>query len=314
MSAVRMFDERATREALPFGTLIESLRTMFRQGCTVPERHVHRIDGPEGQGTSLIMPAWNERYFGIKTVNVFPGNALSNRPALHSTYQLFDARTGAPIALMDGDVITSRRTAAASALAASYLAPKTSRRLLVVGAGRVGSLLAEAYGTMFDLDEVAVWTRSAPDAAALAERLRRAGIRAVDAPSLPEAASRADIVSCATLATQPIVRGAWLNLEGHLDLIGSFTPQMREADDDAFRSAAVFVDTREALGKSGDLLGPLSSGVLSKEDIAGTLSDLCTGKAMGDIRPKGRTVFKSVGTALEDLAAAIQVFESAGVQ
>ena len=307
---MRIFDEQATRDALPFETLIESLRSMFRAGCTVPERHVHHIESATAQGTSLIMPAWNERYFGVKVVNVFAGNAAAKRPSLHSTYQLFDACTGAPIAQMDGNVITSRRTAATSALAASYLAAKESKRLLIVGSGRVASLLAEAYREVFELEKVAVWNRDASGAAALVQRLRIQGFHAVEANNLAEAASDADIVSCATLATEPLVRGVWLREGSHLDLIGSFTPQMREADDDAIRNACLFIDTEEAAKKSGDLLAPLASGRLVNADIAGTLSDLCSGKELKQVRPRARTVFKSVGTALEDLSAAIQVFES----
>ncbi|WP_088958661.1 ornithine cyclodeaminase family protein [Variovorax sp. HW608] len=306
---MRFFDQNATCEALPFKSLIESLRSTFRGGCSVPDRHVHSIKGLTGQGTSLIMPAWNGQYFGVKTVNVFPGNASLSRPALHSTYQLFDANTGVPIAQMDGDVITARRTAAASALAASYLARATAKRLLVVGAGRVASLLPEAYLEVFDLDEIAVWSRDRSKLAAMVQTLRCKGLNVIEAGDLAEGVRRADIVSCATLATIPIVQGAWLRPGSHLDLIGSFTPEMREADDDAFTCAHVFVDTEEALKKSGDLLGPFATGALARSDIRGTLRELCLG-----IRPWRsdvgvRTIFKSVGTALEDLAAAIQVYE-----
>jgi ornithine cyclodeaminase len=116
-------------------------------------------------------------------------------------------------------------------------------------------------------------------------------------------------VSCATLATAPIVQGSWLKPGTHLDLIGSFTPQMREADDDCFRHSCVFVDTDEAPQKSGDLIGPLSRNVLSLADLKGTISALCRGDAHGRLDGSERTVFKAVGTALEDLAAAAQVYQ-----
>jgi len=288
-----LFDAAATRDALPFERLIPALQAMFESGCEVPRRHVHEITAPGGSRfTSLIMPAWLPgRYFGVKTVNVAPGNAALGLPGLHSTYLLYDANSGVPLAQIDGNVVTARRTAAASALAASRLARGDARRLLVVGAGQVARLLPDAYRAVLAIEEVVVWTRSAPF-------------------DLASAASAADIVSCATLATEPIVRGAWLQPGSHLDLIGGFTPAMREADDDCFAGAGIYVDTDEALEKSGDLLGPIARGVFSAADVRGTLAGLCRGTAAGRRSRSERTVFKSVGTALEDLAAAILVYET----
>ena len=306
------FDATATREALPFERLIPALRALFAAGCTVPPRHVHEIAAPGGGSlTSLVMPAWLQgRYYGIKTINIAPGNAARGLPGLHASYLLFDAVTGVPLALIDGDQITTRRTAAASALAACWLARPDARRLLVVGAGQVAFLLPEAYRAVRPIDRVTVWARSAERAGALADDLCRRGIVAQSVPDLEAAVAEADIVSCATLATAPLIHGRWLRPGSHLDLIGSFTPAMREADDDCFVGARVWVDTEEALHKRGDLLGPLSRGVIQAADIAGTLATLARGSANGRRSADERTVFKSVGTALEDLAAAMQVFES----
>jgi len=306
---VKIFDEAATTQALPFGTLIERLRHMFRAGCHVPARHVHLVETELAQGTVLIMPAWTDRYLGIKTVNVYPGNSGRGLPGLFAAYTLFDATTGQVLAVMDGNVITSYRTAAASALAASYLARPDARRLLVVGAGRVGSALPLAYREIMQLESVEIWNRSGAAAQGLAASLVARGIAARAVHDLEEAVGRADVVSCATLATAPVVRGKWLARGAHVDLIGSFTPAMREADDDVFAGASVFVDTAEALQKSGELLDPLSRGVISASSIRGNLHELCTGRVHGRRRSDERTVFKSVGTALEDLAAAIAVYE-----
>ena len=306
---MRIFEETATREALPFDLLIARLREMFRSGCKVPARHVHIVESETSQGTVLIMPAWTGRYLGIKTVNIYPGNSKLGLPGLFSAYTLFDATTGQVLAQMDGNVITSRRTAAASALAASYLARKESKRLLVVGAGRVGSLLPRAYAEVFDLQAIDIWDRTGSVAEAVAQSLAVDGLPAMAVADLRDATTQADIVSCATLATSPVISGNWLRPGTHLDLIGSFTPDMRESDDSAFVRASVFVDTSEALQKSGDLLGPISRGVIALSDIEGTLADLCEGRVNVMRRKEGRTIFKSVGTALEDLAAAIQVFE-----
>lgn len=309
---MQIFDAEATRQALPFERLIPALRAMFAAGCEVPKRHVHEIVAADGTlVTSLIMPAWLPgRYYGVKTVNIAPGNAARGLPGLHSTYLLYDAVTGAPLAWMDGNQITARRTAAASALAASWLAPPDARHLLVVGAGQVARLIPDAYRAVRAIERVTVWARSSQQADALAGELREHGFEAHSAVDLEAAAREADIVSCATLATAPLVQGRWLRPGSHLDLIGSFTPSMREADDECFVGAALYVDTDEALHKSGDLLGPMSRGVFTAAQVRGTLAGLARAEVT-PARPAGeRSVFKSVGTALEDLAAAIQVYES----
>ena len=309
---MRFFDAAATRHGLPFERLIPALRERFAQGCEVPLRHSHLIAGAsDGALTSLIMPAWVPgRYYGVKTVNIATGNARFGLPGLHSTYLLYDAVTGVPLAWMDGDQITARRTAAASALAASWLARADARHLLVVGAGQVARLLPEAYRTVRTIERVTVWARDSAKASALAAELREDGWDARGETDLESAVGAADIVSCATLATAPVVRGRWLRLGSHLDLIGSFTPTMREADDACFADAALYVDTEEALAKSGDLLGPMSRGVFGAGDVIGTLAQLSLATAPGRTSASQRTVFKSVGTALEDLAAAMLVHEA----
>jgi ornithine cyclodeaminase/alanine dehydrogenase-like protein (mu-crystallin family) len=294
---VRLLDADATRERLPLPALIEALRAMFISGCEVPARHVHQV----GDGTVLLMPAWRTgALLGLKTVNVFPGNGARGLPGVHSVYTLFDARTGEPLAQMDGNEITTRRTVAASALAASFLARRGARRLLVVGAGRVARLTTEAMRAVRPgLDQVELWSRRPAAAQALAAAV---GGRAV--ADLEAAVRRADIVSCATLAGAPLVHGAWLGDGAHLDLVGSFTPAMREADGAAFARARVFVDTAEALTKSGDVLQAVAEGAFDRATVQGTLAELCRGERAGRAADDEITLFKSVGTALEDLAAA----------
>jgi len=305
---MKQFDLEATARRLDFPALIAALERQFIEGCEVPARHVHAVGDSI---TALVMPAWRPgRYFGLKVVNVAPGNAARGLPGLFATYQLFDATTGAPLALIDGGELTARRTAAASALAASRLARADARRQLIVGAGRVGSLLAPACRAIREIDDVMVWSRDPAAAARLAASLAADGHPARAVADLASAVADADIVSCATLAKEPLIRGEWLAPGSHLDLIGGFTPAMREADDACFAGAGVWVDTAEALAKAGDLLHPIASGALAREDVRGTLADLCAAPAPAR-DPIARTVFKSVGTALEDLAAAILVYESA---
>jgi ornithine cyclodeaminase len=313
---MQIFDAEATAAALPFERLVPALRQRFAAGCEVPARQVHEIVLPDGGTcTSLIMPAWAVAgaagHYGVKIVNIAAASAARGIAAVQASYLLFDAATGVPRALIDGRVLTARRTAAASALAASYLARADARRLLLVGAGAVARLLPEAYLAVRPIEQVRVWARTLAGADALVAGLRSRGIDAAACTDLDAAAAQADIVSCATLATAPLVRGRCLAAGSHLDLIGSFTPQMREADDDCFAGASIYVDSDEALKKSGDLLGPLQRGVVAQSQLRGTLAALCRGEAAGRRTPAERTVFKSVGTALEDLAAAMQVVGAA---
>ena len=302
-------DAVTTRRHLGMAPLIEALRAMFIAGCEVPTRHAHHLSGAPGTtepgGTLLVMPAWQPGLrLGLKTVTVFPGNSARGMPGLHSTYLLFDAATGAPLAQLDGDEITSRRTAAASALAASFLARPDARRLLIVGTGRVAQLMAEAMRAVRAIDEVQVWNHRPASALALAARLRDVGYRANATQDLAHAVRAADIVSSATLSTAALIQGAWLRPGTHVDLIGSFTPQMREADAECFARCQVFVDTDEALAKSGDVLQAVAEGRFSAASLQGTLADLCAGRHTGRRDATDCTLFKSVGTALEDLAAA----------
>jgi ornithine cyclodeaminase len=307
---MRVIDAAAVTRATPFERLVPALRALFARGAEVPPRQVLTLEDPAGGPalTSLVMSAWDPgRFYAVKVINIAPGNAARGLPGLHASVLLHDAVTGVPLALMDGDAITTRRTAAASALAASWLAPADAREMLVVGAGRVAALLPAAYRAVRPIERVTVWARRREAAEALAARWRDEGFDVQVARDLDVAVKHVPIVSCATLATAPVVRGGWLAPGSHLDLIGSFMPAMREADDACFRGASVWVDTEEALAKSGELLAPMASGAWRREDLRGTLARLARGEVQGRTAATERTVFKSVGTALEDLAAAMLV-------
>ncbi len=291
---------------LDYRPLVEALREMFRVGCVSPVRHHHQIgteDGPEA--TLLLMPAWQVgEVIGIKIATVFPSNAERDLPGVQANYLLLDGTTGEGIALLDGAELTARRTACASALAADYLARPDARTLLVVGTGTLSTHLARAHCAVRDIAEVRVWGRRPERARAVADALAADGMDAAYAPDLEDAVRAADVVSCATLSTEPLVHGAWLRPGQHLDLVGAFRPDMREADDDAIRAATVFVDTRDgALAEGGDVVQPVASGVLDPEAVL-DLFDLTRSSHPGRTSREEITLFKSVGTALEDLAAA----------
>jgi ornithine cyclodeaminase len=299
------FDATATHVRLPMPALIEALREMAIEGCVVPQRQVHTVAQGAAPGRLLSMAAWQPgRYLGVKTVTVFAANAARGLPSLHAIYTLFDAGTGVPLAQIDGAALTARRTACVSALAASMLARDDASRLLVVGAGRVASLLPLAMAAVRPIEHVLVWNHRSEGAHALARSLCEQGLRAEATDDLHQAVQHADIVSCATLATQPLIRGEWLQPGTHLDLIGSFAPDMREADALCVARARVFVDQDEALDKAGDLLQAIAEHAFERDALQGTLEQLCRGQRGGRGNPSEITLFKSVSSAWQDLAAA----------
>ncbi|OZI76226.1 ornithine cyclodeaminase family protein [Bordetella genomosp. 2] len=306
-----IIDTEQTRRALAFPDVIAALRDAFQAGASVPPRHVHSIESGGARGTSLIMPAWNEQgYFGVKVINIFPENTRQGLPGLHAVYSLYSARTGVPLAQVDGDVVTVWRTAGAAALGASCLARPDARVLLIVGSGRIAGLLAPAMRAVRPIERVLVWNVRPEGARALAASLAGQGFDAQAVEALEPAVRQADIVSCATLSTEPLVRGAWLRPGTHLDLIGSFKPDMKETDPACFDGTEVYVDTDEAPTKSGDLLAAFEAGVLAPAAIRGTLADLISGQAPGRTAASQVTVFKAVGSALEDLTLAAMVYEA----
>ncbi len=301
--------------ALEFSALIEALRQMFRSRDVVaPQRHHHAIPVPGGgHGELRIMPAWEAgRHLGIKLLTVFPGNAARDTATLMGQYLLLEASSGKPLALLDGPALTARRTAAASALAASYLARNDCERLLMVGAGALASHLIHAYASVRPICNVLVWSRDPKRAARLAQRLKTRALNVAPTDDLQRAVNGAHIVVCATPSREPLMKGHWLPLGVHVDLVGGFTPEMREADDDTMRRARIFVDSRDgALAEAGDIVAPIASGAISADDIAGDLFDLTRGDRAGRRFHDQITLFKSVGLALEDLAAAKLAYDTA---
>jgi ornithine cyclodeaminase len=303
---MRVYSADETAGALPYGPLVDAIEEMFRTGATAPLRHHHtmkRSDEPDA--VLLVMPAWStgKDFGGVKIVNVTPGNAGRGLPAITASYLLFDEVTGRHLAIFDGATLTARRTAAVSALAARHLSREDASTVLVVGAGRVGRELPAAFSAVRPIKRVLIWNRTEAPAKALAGELTSGGLEAKFVSNLEAAVAEADIISCATLSREPVVRGAWLRPGQHLDLVGAFTPEMRETDDEAMRRAKVFIDTQAATTEAGEIRMPLEAGVIGREDIRGTLYDLCAaGKMARDAHDI--TIFKGVGHALEDLASA----------
>jgi alanine dehydrogenase len=299
------------REALDWPSMVAALEEMFRQQSHAPLRQHHITNNVDSlPATLLLMPAWTDSYVGVKVANIFPSNSARALPAVSASYVLSSGRTGEVLAIVEGGELTARRTAAASALATRFLARHDASRLLIVGTGRLSCNLALAHGSVRSIDEVLVWGRRLEQANRVVQELARAGLNASVAQDLEAAVASADIVSCATLSQLPLIRGEWLSPGSHLDLVGGFTPQMREADDLAIKRSTVFVDTRAgACLEAGDIVTPMKEGVLTSEEIQADLHELCRGQHPGRRSVDEITLFKSVGAALEDLAAAALVFE-----
>ena len=304
---MRYLDHEAVRRALPWDRLIAALRETFAAGCEAPLRTVHTIGVPNEPNASLLMmPAWQAGdTLVVKVVTVTPGNGARGMQSVHAVALAFDVRNGTLRAVLDGDAVTERRTAAASALAADFLARHDASHLLIVGTGRIAANLASAHANVRTYRRISVWARRAEAAETFAANLRDTAADVRVASSLEAAVREADVIACATLATEPVVQGAWLKPGAHLDLVGAYRSHMRESDDTAVRRAdVIYVDTfTGALAEGGDIVQPLNSGVLTRGRIAGELADLCRGT--GPTRPDDNaiTLFKSVGTALEDYAA-----------
>ncbi|WP_343561120.1 ornithine cyclodeaminase family protein [Kiloniella sp. b19] len=307
-------------KALDYPSLIEALKQAFQSEITVPKRHHHDMPQPAGEkgeerrdSTLLLMPAWEAgEATGVKLVTISPHNGELDLPAIQGIYILFDGKTGIPRALVEAKTLTTKRTAAASALAASYLAREDSKKLLMVGTGALAPELIQAHAAVRPIKTVAIWGRSPDKARNLITELEQQfpALHFTVAEELEDAVSEADIISCATLSEVPLVHGDWLKPGQHLDLVGAYRPDMREADNQAILTSRVFVDTREgATHEGGDVAIPLKEGVIGEGHILGDLFSLCRGEIRGRESSTDITLFKSVGHALEDLTAAKLVVE-----
>ncbi|MDR3373290.1 MAG: ornithine cyclodeaminase family protein [Ancalomicrobiaceae bacterium] len=297
-------------------SLIDALATAFREGVVTPLRHHHTLKRPgEQDAVLLMMPAWSggegtDAYIGVKLVTVVPGNAARGVASVQGSYVLMSGVTGAPLAVLDGTTLTLLRTAAASALAARHLARRDASRLVMIGAGAMAPHLIAAHASVRPIREVVIWSRDPTNAEALAARLADRAYHVTAAADLDEAVASADIVSAATMSRTPLVQGRFLAPGTHVDLVGAYTPEMRESDDEAVARARVFVDTREgAMHEAGDIVVPLRNGTLTPERIEADLFDFAAGRHAGRATEEEITLFKSVGTALEDLAAARLAWE-----
>ncbi|WP_433896491.1 ornithine cyclodeaminase family protein [Sphingobacterium mizutaii] len=310
---MRTIDNETIDQVLNYDKMLEALYKIFISKFTMPVRHHHFYNTPDSAENALIlMPAWTDKYLGCKQVIVAPKNAEQHLPAIHALYTLFSAETGVPLAQMDATKLTSVRTACASALAAKYLARENAENLLVIGSGSVAYHLAQAHSSVRSYKHIEVWARNSDKAQALLDSLKQQGFTNVSlAKDLQAAIQKADVISSATLSKEPIIKGEWLKPGVHLDLIGSHTPKTREADDEVIRRSTIYADSREgALHETGELAIPIASGLLDPKDVQADLVELCKANKLARKNEEEITLFKSAGLAIEDLAAALMVYEA----
>ena len=296
-----------------WNALVDTIGESFKVPPEVPLRH-HHLLGPEiAQGDSmlLLMPAWSEKGFlGVKLLMVSPGNRTKHLATIQGIYQLFDVDTGLPLAQIDAPVLTNFRTAAASALASRFLSRHDSKSLLVIGTGSLAPFMARAHAAVRPIRQIYIWGRNRDRARDVGDELIDLGLSTNVVDDLPKTVAEADLISTVTSSADPVVLGAWLKPGQHLDLVGSYQKHMRECDDEAIRKSKVFVDTPHALEESGDLHIPLKKGILNLEHIGGDLLKLSQGHAKGRQSSDEVTLFKSVGHASEDLAAAVLAYKA----
>jgi ornithine cyclodeaminase len=257
--------------------------------------------------TYFNLPAWQPGVaMGTKIVTVFPSNPDKGPlPAVQAVYALFDGKDGRPLLIIDGTALTYRKTAADSALGSKLLSRPDSKVLLIVGAGALAPFLVEAHRAIRPgISDVLVWNRRHEKAEVLAR-----GVGGTAIADLETAVRRADIVSTATAATEPLVKGGWLKPGTHLDLVGGFSPEMRECDDEAVTRASIFVDSRWfAVDQPGDLGDPLRRGVITHDAVRADLFQLCTGAMTGRRTAGEITLFKNGGGSHLDLFTALHIW------
>ncbi|WP_208948287.1 ornithine cyclodeaminase family protein [Segnochrobactrum spirostomi] len=299
-------DADSLTATIPPAELVADLAAGHREGIDVIERLLLTEErGPEAANHLLIWSSWAYgRGVSAKLAAVFPDNERRGRgPTVRTVFVLFDGDDGAPRCVITGDQFTRCRTAADSALASTFLSREESRVLVVVGAGAQAETHVRFHCAVRpSIDRILIWNRTRAKAEALAARLADLGRPVAVADDLAAAVAEADIVTSLTATREPLIQGVWLKPGTHLDLVGGFKPDMREADDEAIRRATLFADTRRfTLGDCGDFTQAMARGAMREADLSADLFDLCTGEAPGRTGDDQITLFKNGGGGHLDL-------------
>lgn len=303
MTQIKVLDQKLLCERLAWEELIEEIRKeLILDRVTSPDRFVLDIPMEDGgKGNLLIMPAWIEgEHIGVKLVTFSPNST----PSINASYIMFDGNNGKIQSVIDGDELTARRTAAASALASKYLSRQNAAELLIIGTGQLSEYMASAHATVRQFKKIKIWGRNQEKAEQISAQLTKQGLPATICKDLQISCQSANVISSVTSSSKPILFGDWITPGTHIDLVGSFKNDMRESDDVLISKAEVFVDTRSGASKAGDLSQPIKDGIFSIGNIKGDLKELTQGYAQGRKDAQSITIFKSAGFSLEDIVAA----------
>lgn len=298
---IAIIDAADVTRLAPYGRLVDHFREQHRGPMAACERIVY---GPDDAAERFMaLPAWQpDGPIGVKLVTIFPDNPGRGKPAIQAVVLLFDGETGEPVAMIDGTELTYRKTAADSALGSQLLAREDAQVLLMIGAGGLAPHLIAAHRAVRpSISTVMVWNRTRSRAEALVDT----GLADEVVDELDDAIASADIISLATMATEPLLRGALVRPGTHVDGVGAYLPDHRETDDDLVRRAEIFVDSREAaVHEHGDLVIPLASGTIGHDAIRADLFELCRREHPGRSSSDAITMFENGGGGHLDLMTA----------
>ena len=315
---ITLIGHEEVRELLPMAECIEVMAEMFRSlgkgAALFPQRSV--MWQPDGKGALGLMPSWlgAPLALGAKVVSVFPGNADTRYESHQGAVLLFETQNGRLQSIVDAGAITAIRTAAVSALATRLLAREDAGDLAILGSGTQADMHLAAMRAVRPIRRVRVWSRNADHArrfAAQASGLHGIEVEAVD--DARETVRDADLVCTVTGSKQPVLQGAWLAPGAHINAVGASVPPFRELDTEAVVRSRLFADRMESvLAEADDVRIPLREDAITEKHIRGEMADLVLGRVSGRAGRNDITLFKSVGIALEDLAAARYVHDKAG--
>jgi ornithine cyclodeaminase len=313
---MRLADAETVHRLLDYSYLIEALY-QAHQGVHPAADHIVSTEPEGGDNQFVTLVDWQGgKGIAVKMVGVFPGNLAFDPPqaSVQGLVALFNPATGAPMLAADGEAMTFRKTAADSGLGTRLLARPDCGTLLVVGAGGLAPhVIAANRAARPSLNRILIWNRTPERAETLATSLMAGadtqGVDIAATRDLDAAVADADIISCVTMAREPLIRGALLRPGAHLDLVGAYLPDMREADDEAMARGQIFVDCRDGMKGSGELARPVAAGVINWDDVGADLYQLCRGAHPGRQSDSEITVFKNVGGGHLDLFAAVALSE-----
>jgi ornithine cyclodeaminase len=286
--------------------LVETLLGLHQEGPSVlNDTLLGNTEDKEADNFMLIRAAFSSgKAIGIKMASIFPAN--KSIPTVQGVFVIFDGVNGTPIGIFDGTALTHRKTAAASALGSNLLSRSNSSSFLMVGAGAMSAHLIRAHlAVRPSLTNLKIWNRSSTRAHSIAHTLSDEGINISPVTDLQTAVNSADIICCATMSHKPIIKGQWLKKGAHLDLVGAYKLNMREADDDCFRRGKLFVDNRKTtLGEIGEIDIPLKAGIINEQSIIADFYDMCLPDFIYRRKDEDITVFKNGGGGHLDLMIA----------